>query len=228
MNAKGLEKLRTLFAQEAEQRLARLGQLVLELEQTDISNLSDLIAEVFREVHTLKGSAAVVGFDGVASYAHEVEGKLAQLRSGSVVPTSPIIDALLVAVDRLGSMIWESVQGDDVDETANAVALTRLSAAFESTPTPAPVALPLSAVEPAPVRPLVAASPSVERATASAREGSGTVMVPVERLDELVRMVGEAAAAHLRIGRVLTERIGIEAGNISEFAELSRLLIGLQ
>ena len=33
MSVRGLDKLRTLFAQEAEQRLARLGQLVLELEQ---------------------------------------------------------------------------------------------------------------------------------------------------------------------------------------------------
>ena len=226
MNAKGLEKLRTLFAQEAEQRLARLGQLVLELEQTDINNMSDLIAEVFREVHTLKGSAAVVGFDGVAAYAHEVEGKLAQLRSRSVVPTTPIIDALLKAVDRLRSMIWESVRGEAVDETANATALTRLDAAFESTPAPAPASAPSPG--PSPVRPSVAASRVVERTSASAREGSGTVMVPVERLDELVRMVGEAAAAHLRIGRVLTERIGVEAANISEFSELSRLLIGLQ
>jgi two-component system chemotaxis sensor kinase CheA len=53
-------------------------------------------------------------------------------------------------------------------------------------------------------------------------------MVPVERLDELVRMVGEAAAAHLRVGSVLTERLGLEAINVSEFSELSRLLNGLQ
>ena len=114
MRTKGLEKLRTLFAQEAEQRLARLGQLVLDLEQGNVGDLAKIIAEVFREVHTLKGSAAVVGFDGVAAYAHEVEEKLSQLRSGSVVPTTPIVDALLIAVDRLGSMIWESVRGDDV------------------------------------------------------------------------------------------------------------------
>ena len=248
MSLKGLEKLRTLFAQEAEQRLAKLGQLVLELEQSDVGNLADVIAEVFREVHTLKGSAAVVGFDGVASYAHEVEEKLAQLRSGSVAPTTPIVDALLIAVDRLGSMIWESVRGDDVDETANAVALDRLNAAFDVAPAvdpsltiidpPAaidlvhPVPAPAPAAPPAPLplpaRPAVAAATATERATSSNRESSGTVMVPVERLDELVRMVGEAAAAHLRIGRVLTERIGVEASNISEFSELSRLLIGLQ
>ena len=93
MSVKGLDSLRTLFAQEAEQRLARLGQLVLELERTEIGDSADIIAEVFREVHTLKGSAAVVGFDGVGRYAHGVEEKLGQLRSGSVTPTTAIIDA---------------------------------------------------------------------------------------------------------------------------------------
>ena len=225
MSVKGLDKLRTLFAQEAEQRLARLGQLVLELEQSEVGDLTDVIAEVFREVHTLKGSAAVVGFEDVAQYAHGVEEKLAQLRAGSVAPTPAIVDALLVAVDRLGSMIWESVGGDVVDEIANAAALTRLDAAFDPA---SDNGQPLRTVEPAAVIVVPTAVPSVvERATVQARE-SATVMVPVERLDELVRMVGEAAAAHLRVGRVLTERMGVEAANLSEFSELSRLLIGLQ
>ena len=232
MSVKGLDKLRTLFAQEAEQRLARLGQLVLELEQSDVGDLTEVIAEVFREVHTLKGSAAVVGFEDVAQYAHGVEEKLAQLRAGSIAPTPAIVDALLVAVDRLGSMIWESVGGDVVDEMANAAALTRLDAAFDPASNngqPVRTAEPAAVlVVPAAVPPVVAAVPQIERATVQAREGSATVMVPVERLDELVRMVGEAAAAHLRVGRVLTERMGVEAANLSEFSELSRLLIGLQ
>jgi two-component system, chemotaxis family, sensor kinase CheA len=218
MSVKGLDRLRTLFAQEAEQRLARLGQLVLELEQSDLGASTDVIAEVFREVHTLKGSAAVVGFEDVAHYAHGVEEKLALLRAGSVVPTPVIVDALLVAIDRLGAMIWEAVGGDLVDEAANAAALSRLDAAFEPAPTNGE---PIHTAD-------VVSAPTAERATGQAREVSATVMVPVERLDELVRMVGEAAAAHLRVGRVLTERMGVEAANLSEFSELSRLLIGLQ
>ena len=265
MSTKGLEKLRTLFAQEAEQRLNRLGQLVLELEEHGIADSGEIIAEVFREVHTLKGSAAVVGFADVGHYAHGVEDKLGQLRSGLVVPTPAIIDALLVAVDRLGSMIWESVGGTDIDETANSKALTLLNEAFANTETVEPVDsevevpsdtagsdvnLPAEvvaeasatadvvaeatapAVVVAPTAAVAAAAaaeaPRAPRASTTNREGSSTVMVPVERLDELVRMVGEAAAAHLRIGRVLTERTGVDAANLSEFADLSRVLNGLQ
>ncbi len=222
MSVKGLERLRTLFAQEAEQRLARLGQLVLELERSEVGDSADVIAEVFREVHTLKGSAAVVGFADVGRYAHAVEDKLGQLRSGSVIPTAAIVDALLVAVDRLGSMIWESVGGHDVDENANSAALGGLDAAFGPTEATEATEAIVDAAPPA------VASLRAGRGTGGTRESSGTVMVPVERLDELVRMVGEAAAGHLRVGRVLAERIGVEAANLAEFSELSRVLNDLQ
>ena len=222
MSVKGLERLRTLFAQEAEQRLARLGQLVLELERSEVGDSADVIAEVFREVHTLKGSAAVVGFADVGRYAHAVEDKLGQLRSGSVIPTAAIVDALLVAVDRLGSMIWESVGGHDVDENANSAALGGLDVAFGPTEATEATEAIVDAAPPA------VASLRAGRGTGGTRESSGTVMVPVERLDELVRMVGEAAAGHLRVGRVLAERIGVEAANLAEFSELSRVLNDLQ
>ncbi len=234
MSVKGLERLRTLFAQEAEQRLARLGQLVLELERSEVGDSADVIAEVFREVHTLKGSAAVVGFEDVGRYAHAVEDKLGQLRSGSVIPTAAIVDALLVAVDRLGSMIWESVGGHDVDENANSAALGGLDASFGPTgPTEATEAIVATEATEATEAIVDAAPPAVAslragRGTGGTRESSGTVMVPVERLDELVRMVGEAAAGHLRVGRVLAERIGVEAANLAEFSELSRVLNDLQ
>ena len=187
MTVKGLDRLRTLFAQEAEQRLARLGQLVLEMERSDVGALTEVIAEVFREVHTLKGSAAVVGLDGVAVYAHDVESKLSQLRSGSVTPNAPIVDALLVAVDRLESLIRESIEEREVDEAASSAAIAGLNEAFAQTAVPV-------------VQAIAQAAP-IGREASPVREAPATVMVPIDRLDELVRMVGEAAAAHLRVGR---------------------------
>jgi two-component system chemotaxis sensor kinase CheA len=53
-------------------------------------------------------------------------------------------------------------------------------------------------------------------------------MVPLERLDDLVRLVSESASAHLRVGRVLHERLGLQPAAVPEFNELSRLLNELQ
>ena len=53
-------------------------------------------------------------------------------------------------------------------------------------------------------------------------------MVPLERLEELIRLVGETASAHLRIGRMLKDRFGVDPATCTEFNELSRLLNDLQ
>ncbi|HEY4330976.1 MAG TPA: Hpt domain-containing protein, partial [Ilumatobacteraceae bacterium] len=98
MSSRGLENIKVLFAQEAEQRLTRLGQLVLQLEQPEVDDLTEVVVEIFREVHTLKGAAAVVGFEDVGHYAHGVEEKLGLLRTGEAAITPRIIDALLVAI----------------------------------------------------------------------------------------------------------------------------------
>jgi two-component system, chemotaxis family, sensor kinase CheA len=54
------------------------------------------------------------------------------------------------------------------------------------------------------------------------------IPVPVERLDELVRLVGEGAAAQLRVGRLLSERLGDEPSTLDEYRELTRVLRDLQ
>ena len=273
MSAKGLANLQALFEQEADQRLGRLGQLVLELEQASIENSADIIAEIFREVHTLKGSAAVVGLEEVSRHAHAVEERLSDLRAGTVAMTPAIVDALLLAIDSLTALIRAAIAGEAIDEHANDELLAGLDAAFlmaqlapiatvagepavqppthaevqpevqpemqpEVPPEPPPATPPATQPETQPETPPAAqANPPAQvpaavarapRASTPSREGSGTVMVPLERLDELVRMVGEAAAAHLRVGRALTESLGVEAANLSEFGELSRVLNGLQ
>ena len=44
-------------------------------------------------------------------------------------------------------------------------------------------------------------------------------MVSTERLDELVRLVGESATANLRLGRMLKERVGLDPACCPEFNE---------
>src|ERR1700730_10377532 len=131
MNALDQEEFQLLFAQEAEIRLATLAQLMLQLEHE--GSYEALIGSIFREVHTLKGSAAVVGFDGVSRVAHRLEERLEDLRAGRCAATPDLVDALLTAVDCLSVLIAQAVAGDDggagaaAAEAAMAVALERLA-----------------------------------------------------------------------------------------------------
>jgi len=54
------------------------------------------------------------------------------------------------------------------------------------------------------------------------------VMVPMERLDDLVRLVGESASEHLRLGRMLKDRFGVDPMSCTEFNKLSLSLNKLQ
>ena len=231
MTVNGLERIRVLFAQEADQRLGRLGQLVLELEQGPLADSANVIIEIFREVHTLKGSAAVVGFERVGRYAHAVEERLGQLRSALIAPTPEIVDALLVAIDRLGALIAGAIAGDSDSDSEPEASLASLDAAFAaagecagSTVDDRESGEVATGVPPA----QIVEAPAVRRPSMASSDIGGTVMVPVERLDELVRMVGEAASAHLRIGRILADRLGVEPSSVAEYSELSRVLNGLQ
>src|SRR5687767_6123638 len=86
-----------LFAQEAEQRLADLASRLLALEE--VGNDAELVASIFRDAHTLKGAAAVVGLDTFSKVAHVMEDLLEQLRSGGRMATPTLIDGVLGAVD---------------------------------------------------------------------------------------------------------------------------------
>jgi two-component system chemotaxis sensor kinase CheA len=240
------EEFRVLFAQEAAMRLARLGEQLLALEEAGSDE--ELIASVFREAHTLKGAAAVVGIDDVSRVAHVMEDVLEQLRSGERLASPELIDALLGGVDGLTEMIPALLAGEDRSATADAIE-AKLRTALRTDPAGSDPAVEAGAAangehpegpEEADEDPKPALPATRPPGTTPAAEGDGpavhrpsrpdgeTVMVPVGRLDELVRLVGESAAAHLRIGRMLGERLSVDPGTVSEFRDLSLVLNDLQ
>jgi two-component system chemotaxis sensor kinase CheA len=205
-------RFRELFAEEAAGRLETLGGLLLQLETA--ADDPELVASVFREAHTLKGAAAVVGLDEVSRVAHAMEEVLEELRGGRRRATPALVDALLRAVDGMRELIPAVLAGDDRAARATELA-TALQAIARAEPAPEPAA---AAAPPAP-------PPEPAVPLPGARE---TIRVPVERLDELVRLVGEAAAANLRVGRLLGERLGVDPAGVPELHELSRILGDLQ
>ena len=97
------DQLRGLFAQEAEGRLVELGQLLLRLEQT--GGDEEIVRSIFREFHTLKGSAAVAGLSGVSRIAHDLEERANTLRVGGQRVTPEVIDTLRIGVAELSAAI---------------------------------------------------------------------------------------------------------------------------
>jgi two-component system, chemotaxis family, sensor kinase CheA len=229
-------QVRELFAQEAQGRLSSLGQLVLALEEK--GDDATVIDSIFRELHTIKGSAAVAGMPDVSSLAHQLEDLLVDLRSGHSSTTPELTDNLLAGIDGLASVIERSLGEPETDGVVRArpmdpllVRAPAVPTAAPAAPTAAPAVAPAAAAGalPAESPPMPVAAPQAQsRARSSSPQTAPVVMVPLERLDELTRLVSESASAHLRVGRMLSDRFGTDPASISEFNELSRALNDLQ
>ncbi len=88
-----------VFIEEAEEQLQLLDQDILILEKEGPN--SDLLQEVFRAAHTLKGSSGAIGHERMASLTHAMEGILDSLRKGKLETTTALIDLLLQSLDAL-------------------------------------------------------------------------------------------------------------------------------
>lgn len=257
----GTPQIRELFTQESDVRLAHLGQLLLQLEGS--ADDETLVRSVFRELHTLKGSAAIAGLAEVSECAHALEELVDDLRTGTRPATADDIDQLLIGVDQLADLIAGGPRdGTEPAATAtNAATATLPSSAARppTTPTSGHPGSPASAganVEPPPARsgalatangvsaaplatiPRRTSPPSEPPGGSVGRRGgatrlpakapAGAILVPTERLEELTRLIGQSASAHLRVGRMLKDRFGVDPASNPEYNELSRSLNELQ
>ncbi len=91
------ERLKEIFVEEATEIIEKLDVEILDLE--DRSDDKDLLNELFRGVHTLKGSANSFGFRRLGEFVHAFEDVLDYYRSSSDSPGREEIDLFLDGVD---------------------------------------------------------------------------------------------------------------------------------
>lgn len=88
-----------VFLEEAEELLQLLDEDLVRLERE--TENAPLLQEIFRIVHTLKGSSAALGHEKMARLSHAMESTLDKLRKSEAVVTTQTIDALLKGLDCL-------------------------------------------------------------------------------------------------------------------------------
>jgi chemotaxis protein histidine kinase CheA len=91
------------FRAEVEERLASLQAGLLQLEGS--RQPKQAIAGLFRDAHTVKGSARMLGLDGVLQLAHTSEDLLGALRDGRFAISKDLVNLLLAACDAIGRAI---------------------------------------------------------------------------------------------------------------------------
>ncbi|MDH5297573.1 MAG: Hpt domain-containing protein, partial [Desulfobulbaceae bacterium] len=113
-----------VFREEAVELLEELESSLLELEK----NPADLkiVGRVFRAMHTIKGSAAMFGFDDIAGFSHHVETVLDKVRDGMVPVTKELIDLTLASRDHIHALLDAATGAGEADANEGQRIITSL------------------------------------------------------------------------------------------------------
>jgi two-component system, chemotaxis family, sensor kinase CheA len=113
------------FLIESNENLDRLDQELVKLESEPSSN--ELLAGVFRTIHTIKGSCGFLGFARLEKLTHAGESLLSRLRDGKLTLSAEITSALLAMVDAVRHML-AAIQASGQDGEEDYVHLIQLLA----------------------------------------------------------------------------------------------------
>ncbi|MCS7386570.1 MAG: chemotaxis protein CheA [archaeon GB-1867-005] len=106
-----------IFIQEAKEQLEIITQSLIKLEK-DPGN-RDLVNEIFRAAHTLKGSSGMMGFTKIQKLTHKMEDIFDGIRKGLIHPSPDLIDVLFECIDALERKIDQIENGKVKEEDEN-------------------------------------------------------------------------------------------------------------
>jgi two-component system, chemotaxis family, sensor kinase CheA len=104
------QELLNLFRSESEERLQHLDQGLLQLEQNPQNQ--GLLEELFREAHSLKGEARMLGLPDIETIAHRFESILGGAKKGDTALTFAVVDRLYHALDAIRKLVHQAVAGE--------------------------------------------------------------------------------------------------------------------
>ena len=161
------------FRAEVEERLASLCEGLLRLEGH--ASPRQLVGGLFRDAHTVKGSARMLGLEGVVEVAHRAEDLLGALRDGRLTVRRDLVDLLLVASESISRSLPGAGRPVGEGELAAVVAALDSACAGED-----PVAVPRLE------------GPAEPDADGDRPRSGDSIRVPTRRVHDLLDVVGEA------------------------------------
>jgi two-component system chemotaxis sensor kinase CheA len=117
-----------IFIDETKEHLQTLSDQIMILEQ-EPENM-DVINEIFRAAHSLKGMAGTMGFKRMQRLTHDMENVFQEVRSGNMTVQPELVDVLFRGLDALEAYLAEILEtanegtedNDDIINTLNSIA----------------------------------------------------------------------------------------------------------
>jgi two-component system chemotaxis sensor kinase CheA len=206
------------FLAETHEGLVALDSAVLRLEKQPDDQPT--ISEIFRLVHTIKGTCGFLGLSRLESVAHAAENVLGRYRDGTLPVTPAGITLVLRSLDRIKEIVagLESTGSEPAGDDAGLIA--ELDAAFAgeappaiaaAAPPPAPAGAPdpvpdAVAPAPAPVAPEPMASAEAVPAETGGPAPPQSIRVSVDVLEDLMTLVSELVLTRNQLMQVARAR----------------------
>jgi two-component system chemotaxis sensor kinase CheA len=189
-----MDDLLSDFLTETHEGLSAVDEALLRLERAPDD--APTLAEVFRQVHTIKGTCGFLGLSRLEKVAHAGETILGLYRDGSLKVTPQGITLIFAAVDAIRKIVVgleQHGQEPDGDDAAVIAALDAAARGESVTLPSAPQAKAESQVEAAPAAAPVprAAEVVTEAVQIESATAQQTIRVSVEVLEDLMTLVSE-------------------------------------
>ena len=118
MNA-DLEEVKELFISESSEILQKMESILLFLELNPVTD--DKIHELFRSIHTIKGSAGIFGYEETVNFTHVVESLLDKVREKEISLDKSLISLLLDCRDHISDLIEYAANDRKLEENMNLI-----------------------------------------------------------------------------------------------------------
>lgn len=231
-----MDDLLSEFLTETNESLAVLDVELIKLEQNP--NDPELLSNIFRLMHTIKGTCGFLGLPRLEAVAHAGENVLGKVRDGELAVSPEIVTLILECLDRIRSILGTLEETEAEPEGDDAALIGRLDAVFKGTapPTEAPAPeppepetaaaepeMPEDSAEAAPAEtapseappPPAAASAGPAKSQDAPKESAvanQSIRVNVDLLEDLMTMVSELVLTRNQLLQIL------RAQRESEFA----------
>jgi two-component system, chemotaxis family, sensor kinase CheA len=195
-----MDELTSEFVAETREMLERIGAALLSWEAYPAD--PSRVDEIFRFVHTVKGSCGFIDLPRIETLAHAAETVLADVRAGGRRADAALVGAMLAIIDRIGVLVAA------LETPGNAVPPVECDA-------PLIAALARDAI-----------APVSDNANAYAASPQRTVRISVPLLEALMTQVSDLVLVRNELAR--TVRLSTDPALISGFGRLATIVTDLR
>jgi two-component system chemotaxis sensor kinase CheA len=194
LSDKMLKELMTTFQAELDEHLSTLNKGLLALERNPIPDeRTNLLTNIFRAAHSIKGGARTVNLKDIETIAHRIEDVLVKIREEGLSLGSQHFDILLEAVDAIGTAMAAHLRGEQMPAESMGVVLARLDETLSSS------SQALTSPTNTPPRPVKDPQP----VSSNPIQIDDTIRVKTTKLDALMDGLGELLVMQMRTEKLL-------------------------